>query len=59
MANLPLNEPAGVLVKTTLVDYPGMTAGSFFLKGCNLRCPYCYNIGLVVPQYYDKELNTL
>lgn len=59
MANLPLNEPAGVLVKTTLVDYPGMTAGSFFLKGCNLRCPYCYNIGLVVPQFYDKDLNTL
>lgn len=59
MAELPLNEPAGVLVKTTLVDYPGLTAGSFFLKGCNLRCPYCYNTGLVVPQFYDKNLNTL
>lgn len=59
MAELPLNEPAGVLVKTTLVDYPGLTAGSFFLKGCNLRCPYCYNTGLVIPQLYDQNLNTL
>ena len=47
MADLPLNEPAGVLVKTTCVDYPGLVAGSFFLRGCNLRCPYCYNTGLV------------
>ena len=48
MSTLPLNEPAGVLVKTTCVDYPGILAGSFFLKGCNLRCPYCYNTGLVL-----------
>lgn len=47
MALLPLNEPAGILVKTTCVDFPGRVAGSFFLKGCNLRCPYCYNIDLV------------
>ena len=48
MNELSLNEPAGVLVKTTCVDYPGILAGSFFLKGCNLRCPYCYNTGLVL-----------
>ena len=48
MALLPLNKPAGVLIKTTCVDYPGRVAGSFFLKGCNLRCPYCYNTGLVL-----------
>jgi len=47
MKTLPLNEPAGVLVKTTCVDFPGHVAGSFFLKGCNLRCPYCYNVALV------------
>ncbi|MBR5645741.1 MAG: anaerobic ribonucleoside-triphosphate reductase activating protein [Treponema sp.] len=47
MAELSLNEPAGVLVKTTCVDYPGMLAGSFFLMGCNLFCPYCYNTDLV------------
>jgi pyruvate formate lyase activating enzyme len=43
-----LNEPAGALIKTTLVDFPGRVAGTFFLKGCNLRCPYCYNTGLVL-----------
>ena len=48
MAELPLDKPAGVLVKTTCVDFPGRVAGSFFLKGCNIRCPYCYNIGLVL-----------
>ena len=47
MAELSLDKPAGVLVKTTCVDFPGLVAGSFFLKGCNIRCPYCYNIGLV------------
>ncbi len=42
-----LNKPAGVLVKTTLVDFPGHVAAAIFLTGCNLRCPYCYNTGLV------------
>lgn len=59
MADLPLNKPAGVLVKTTLVDFPGLVAGSFFLKGCNLRCPYCYNIGLVDPNASEDDLNTI
>ncbi len=40
--------PAGVLVKTTLVDYPGRIAAVFFVEGCNLQCPYCYNADLVV-----------
>lgn len=42
---MPLQEnvPCGILVKTTLIDYPGRTACTIFLPGCNLRCPYCYN----------------
>lgn len=59
MKALSLDEPAGVLVKTTLVDFPGRVAGSFFLKGCNLRCPYCYNIGLVDPNAAEDDLNTV
>lgn len=59
MAELSLNEPAGVLVKTTCVDYPGIVAGSFFLKGCNLRCPYCYNTGLVIETEQPEQLNTV
>ena len=43
-----LHVKAGVLVKTTLVDFPGRVASSLFLRGCNLRCPYCYNAGLVL-----------
>ncbi|MFA6857688.1 MAG: radical SAM protein [Treponema sp.] len=47
-SELLLNVPAGALIKTTLVDFPGRVASTFFLKGCNLRCPYCYNTGLVL-----------
>ena len=43
-----LHTKAGVLIKTTLVDFPGRVASSLFLRGCNLRCPYCYNTGLVL-----------
>ena len=42
-----LSKSAGVLIKTTLVDFPGKVAASYFLRGCNLRCPYCYNVELV------------
>lgn len=38
----------GALIKTSLVDYPGNVAATLFLKGCNLRCPYCYNKALVL-----------
>lgn len=41
-------EPAGSLIKTTLVDFPGRVAATVFLEGCNLRCPYCYNGSLVL-----------
>jgi pyruvate formate lyase activating enzyme len=35
------------LVKTTLIDYPGLVAATVFTAGCNLRCPYCHNPNLV------------
>ncbi len=35
------------LLKTTLVDYPGIVAATVFTAGCNLRCPYCHNPELV------------
>ena len=37
----------GALIKTTLADYPGKVACAWFLTGCSLRCPYCYNGDLV------------
>lgn len=33
--------------KLTLLDYPGYVACTVFLHGCNLRCPFCHNAGLV------------
>ena len=35
------------LQKMTLLDYPGKVACTVFLGGCDLRCPFCHNSGLV------------
>lgn len=35
------------LNRLTLLDYPGHTGATLFLGGCNLRCPFCQNGGLV------------
>ena len=40
----------GGLQKLTPLDYPGKVACTVFLSGCNLRCPYCHNPGLVPPE---------
>ena len=34
--------------KTTLLDYPEHVAATVFTGGCNFRCPYCQNGGLVL-----------
>lgn len=36
------------LNKTTLLDYPGCVAATIFTGGCNFRCPFCQNSGLVL-----------
>lgn len=45
--------------KTTLLDYPGHVAAIAFVGGCNLRCPYCHNSGLVLnencPDTFSEE----
>ena len=35
------------LQKLTLLDCPGMVACTVFLGGCNFRCPFCHNSGLL------------
>lgn len=35
------------LQKLTLLDYPEKTACTIFTYGCNFRCPFCHNAGLV------------
>ncbi len=33
--------------KLTLLDYPERVACTIFTAGCNFRCPFCHNAGLV------------
>jgi pyruvate formate lyase activating enzyme len=42
------------LQKLTLLDYPGKTAATVFLSGCNLRCPFCHNSRLVKGQDFEE-----
>ena len=43
------------LNKTTLLDYPGRVACTIFLSGCNFRCPFCHNSGLVLTPDIQAE----
>ncbi len=50
------------LQKMTLLDYPGKVACTVFLQGCNFRCPFCHNSGLLSsagdPEIPTEELLT-
>lgn len=39
--------PIAGWAKTSFIDYPGCLSVLLFLSGCNLRCPYCHNPGVV------------
>lgn len=44
--------------KLTLLDYPGKVACTIFTGGCNFRCPFCHNAGLVNgtgEEHYDPD----
>lgn len=49
------NRKIGSLIKTSTVDFPGCISAALFLHGCNLRCPYCYNIDLVTGKLNEEE----
>lgn len=34
----------------SFIDYPGKVAAVIWTPGCNFRCPFCYNVGLVLNQ---------
>jgi len=34
----------------SLLDYPGKVSAVVWTVGCNLRCPFCYNAELVLPE---------
>ncbi len=48
------------LQKLTLLDFPGHTACTVFLAGCDMRCPFCHNAELLdasaPPVMDDMEL---
>ncbi len=46
------------LQKLSLLDYPGLVACTLFTQGCNLRCPFCHNAGLVLPEEFGEQLDT-
>jgi pyruvate formate lyase activating enzyme len=40
--------------KVSLVDYPGVVATTLFTGGCNFRCPWCHNQGLVKEEVLNQ-----
>lgn len=44
----------GGLQKTTLVDFPNKIAATVFLTGCNFKCGFCHNPGLVYPERAER-----
>jgi len=41
------------LQKNSFIDFPGTVSAVLFFSGCNLRCPYCHNPGIVHAQTKD------
>ncbi len=39
---------------TSLVDFPGKVSAVIYTFGCNYRCPFCYNVELVLPELYQE-----
>lgn len=39
----------------TSVDFPNHLASICFTQGCPLRCPFCHNPELVLPELFNKE----
>jgi len=42
--------------KTTLLDYPEHVAATVFTGGCNFRCPFCHNGGLVLESGRPEQI---
>jgi len=46
----------GGLQKLSLVDYPHHTSVALFTIGCNMRCGYCHNPALVLPERFADTI---
>lgn len=47
----------GGMQKNSLIDYPGKVSAALFTIGCNMRCGYCHNPELVLPERYANSMN--
>lgn len=47
----------GGFQKTSLIEFPGKLSCVVFVQGCNLRCPYCHNPELVLPEKFSPSLD--
>lgn len=45
--------------KLTLLNYPDKVACTIFTSGCNLRCPFCHNSGLVTNNYNEISFGSI
>lgn len=48
----------GGIQKFSTVDYPGYPCAAVFTIGCNMRCGYCHNPELVLPEQYINTIPT-
>lgn len=46
----------GGIQKFSTVDYPGYVVAAVFTVGCNMRCGYCHNPELVMPEQYAEGI---
>jgi len=47
----------GGFQKFSLIDYPGKISCVIFTQGCNLRCPFCHNPELVIPEAFNTPID--
>jgi len=45
--------------KTSFIDFPGTVSTVLFLSGCNMRCPYCHNPGIVNGTFEPVRLDDI
>ena len=41
----------------SLIDYPGKVSAALFTIGCNMRCGYCHNPELVLPERFAQAID--
>lgn len=47
----------GGLLKFSLIDFPGKVAAVIFTQGCDMRCSYCHNPELVLPEKFKEPID--